>query len=203
MIIYDKKIIFIHIPKTGGTSIEDIISNGQKKKKKPDYFYGVVKGKALQHLTALEIKDRFDKFDEYLKFVTVRNPYERLISEYYWCQIKGIGHKHGQSFDDFLDYVKNIVKVGKFNENKYIDHFIPQYKFVYDNNFNIIVDKIFYFEEFGKIINFSKEITNNKNIKNIHKLKQNKKKKIKLNESQKSIIYNIYEKDFVLFNYKK
>ena len=202
MIIREKKIIFIHIPKTGGTSIEDVITSHIRKKKNPSNLYGVRNGKALQHLTALEIKNRIDNYDNFLKFVVVRNPYDRLISEYYWCQVKGVGKRSGQSFDNFLKYTSNIVKSGKFDKNIYTDHFIPQYKFVYDENSNKIVDKIFYFENFEEVLKFSAKICES-HSKSTHRLKNKNKNKIKLNEDQKSIIYETYKKDFELFNYKK
>lgn len=210
MIIHKENIIFIHIPKNGGTYIERLFFNDLDIHSNKNYknLFGIKNNKALQHLTAFEIKNLFHDFDNYLKFVIIRNPYDRLISEYYWCQISGVGYKHNQSFDNFLKYVKNIVKNNRFNENVYTDHFLPQYKFIYDDNNNLLIDHIFYYENYEDVINFLNNICNISNTKNFSDVKHcNCKKtlvkKINLNESQKSIIFNLYKKDFEFFNYKK
>ena len=160
MIIFEKKLIFIHIPKTGGTSVENIISN--ENDKKPSNLYGLKDNKILQYLSATEVKDLFEDYDRYLKFVIVRNPYDRIISEYYNCNNKNIGFKSKQSFDDFLKYVEGIVNNKKYNYLDNTFNFMPQYKFVYDKDLELIVDNIFYYEKFEEVIFFINKIFNYK-----------------------------------------
>jgi hypothetical protein len=189
------KLIFIHVPKTGGTSIEKILNlrnnyNG----------YGILENKALQHLKwnsyKLFLGDNI--FNNYYKFSVVRNPIDRLISEYYWTPLK-FGYKSGKSFDIFLNKCEEIVNNSKYKKTKYHDHFIPQYLFLCDKNDKIKVNKIFKFEEFEKINKFLKKYNNNKLE---HTVKNKFKKNIVLTSDQKNRIFSLYKKDFLLFNYK-
>ena len=67
------KFIFLHIPKTGGTSIEKYI--------KP-YCFRV----GHHHLPAKRMEKRLgpQKFNQYFKFTFVRNPWDKYVSEYKW-----------------------------------------------------------------------------------------------------------------------
>lgn len=203
MIIHKLKLIFVHIPKTGGSTISNILvpNINIHDEKYMEYLYGIKNNKALQHLSIIEIKKIVKNTDDYYKFSIVRNPYDRLVSEYYWCQIKNIGNKSGQKFDDFLNYIIDIFKNNKFDTNIYTDHFIPQYKFLYDDNI-LKVDKIFKFENFNNVLQFLKE-KYDINTNFYKHLKVHNGNKLNLTQNQKNIIYNLYKKDFELFNYPK
>lgn len=221
-----KKIIFVHIPKTGGTSIEVAMNSLYYR-----YGYGVIftneknefneirhknlkkvckmrnldrmKKYALQHFKSNEYKVLLggDIYDKYFKFSICRNPYDRIISEFFWCEIPGIGDKHGQSFDDFLKYAKKCRFNNNYYETIYHDHFIPQHEFIYDDKNNLQVDKLFKFENFNEIEFFLKEDLEIKNIPHWHK--RSKSKTIELTSKQKAKIYKMYKKDFELLNYEK
>lgn len=220
------KVIFVHIPKTGGTSIEVAINSHFYR-----YGYGVIftneeneinqiryenlkkvnemrnldvtKKFALQHFKSNEYKVLLgdDTYKEYFKFAICRNPYDRIISEFFWCEIPEIGYKHGQSFDDFLEYVQKCVLERNYYETIYHDHLIPQHEFIYDEKNNLQIDKLFKLENFDEVKNFLKEELNITNIPHWHKRSSNK--KIELTDKQKVIIYEIYKNDFILLNYKK
>lgn len=191
------KLIFIHIPKTGGTTIEEYLNLFQKCN-----GYGDFNGKSLQHLIGSDIKELLgDDFNNFFRFTIVRNPIDRAISEYYWNEI-GHGFKNGKSFDEFLDIVEEKLKGNC--QKTYLDHYLHQSKFIYDKNNNILVDKIFRFENFDKIEEFMlKNYKNNSNKfekKNVGLVR--KKNEIKLTVSQKARIYKIYKDDFINFNYQ-
>tara|TARA_A100000164_G_scaffold339938_1_gene335377 strand:- start:228 stop:815 length:588 start_codon:yes stop_codon:yes gene_type:complete len=91
--ISDKhKIIFIHIPRTSGTSIESAFKFNMDK----------VGGK---HLKASEIKRNIgnDKWNNYFKFSIVRNPWERFVSMYSMPFLRKINRLSGKSIDYFFD----------------------------------------------------------------------------------------------------
>ena len=71
--ISDKhKLIFIHIPKCAGCSIEKIFNSSM-----------------MDHQTALEIKSKHaEKWNSYFKFTIVRNTWERLVSIYHFRKEK-------------------------------------------------------------------------------------------------------------------
>lgn len=70
MIDHDTKCIFVHIPKTGGTSIEEAFGYSYS-----DLMYE-------KHLTPEEYVSEFgqDIWDSYFKFTFVRNPWDRMVS---------------------------------------------------------------------------------------------------------------------------
>ena len=199
----DKKLLFIHIPKTGGTTIEDNMETMNKPLFKGGY--GVLRKVVYQHFDYKDYTKFFgiEMFNDFIKFSVVRNPYDRIISEYYWTPVvTNLGFKSGKSFDYFLNQLIDIVNNKKYNLTIYHNHFIPQYEFICDSNKQIMVDHLFKFEEFKKILKFLKK--NKYNVDFKKKLNDCKNAhKIKLNKYQKKIIYKLYKKDFSIFKYEK
>ena len=187
--------IFIHIPKTGGSSIEKALGllkhgsgYGQDKNKK-----------AMQHYTWLDYKKKFDRvFDISYKFAVCRNPYDRVVSDYYW--FPGIGHKGNQSIDDFITHCECVVAQELYDATIYHDHFIPQYKYIFDDNDKLMVNKLFKYENFEEVEDYLKT---NYDVKEMPKVNVCKEEKLTLSNAQKERIYNIYKKDFELLGYPK
>jgi hypothetical protein len=73
MILNESRCIFVHIPKTGGTSIAKALGHFDK------VVYGV-----QDHRTIVEIRHSTPQhdFDNYYKFTIVRNPWDRMVSWY-------------------------------------------------------------------------------------------------------------------------
>jgi hypothetical protein len=97
-ISHPHKTIFVHIPKTAGTSAEAVLGmHGEKKDigVKP-YFNQQLDiehlyGRQMQHMTAQGIKATLNNdalFDAYFKFAIVRNPWDRLVSALAWTDQK-------------------------------------------------------------------------------------------------------------------
>ena len=86
MISHKHKCIFIHIPKCGGTSIEDALFKPRNERTIKDLWSGPNKYQTggLQHLMASHIIEEVggDLFDEYFKFSFVRNPWEKMVSQF-------------------------------------------------------------------------------------------------------------------------
>ena len=199
VICHSKKCIFIHIPKTAGTSIEQFIRN---KGKNYLELIGVQYNRSLHHLTAHEIKKMYPyQFNIYYKFAIIRNPYDRLLSEYYWTPVKGLGYKSGKTKADFLYNVINIVSKSKYLDNIYFDHFIPQHMFVYEGK-NLLVDQLFKFESLdlaSTVIQKNLDIHEPFPVLN----KTDSSNRIYWTQRQKEKIYELYKKDFLMFNYEK
>lgn len=151
MVFSDKyKLIFIHIPKTSGTSIEKALNLMNN-----NCGYGIKNNKAMQHYLWDNYKKYYpNKWKTYRKFSICRNPYTRFVSEYYWCMVKNVGYKGGQTIDQFIEYCKKVIDSGNYNTTIFHDHFIPQHKYIYDNNGNLMVDELFKMEEYSKIEHF-------------------------------------------------
>jgi hypothetical protein len=193
----EKKCIFIHIPKTGGTSIEQFIKDNNKNTL---LFIGVRNNRSMQHLTAYELKMLVPNiYKKYYKFSIVRNPYDKLLSEYYW---NPSAYKNGTSKKDFLKKVTEIIKTKNYFENIYNDHFIPQYNFVFNKNKNrLLVNQLFKYEDLEWVGNYLKKKL--KISRNFPYLNKNNIEKENWNEEEKEIIYNLYKNDFLFFGYEK
>jgi len=198
VVCHTRKIIFIHIPKTAGSSIEHLLRDEGKYELD---FIGVRNGRSTHHYMGIELKLILKElYPTYYKFSFVRNPYDRLISEYFWCRINNVGHKFNKTFDEFLDYVEDVIKNKKFFKPIENDHFIPQYSFLFFNN-KLLVNNIFKYEDIETVIPLIKKRLKIKTV--LQHLNKSNKNEITLTNEQKERIYNLYKIDFQTFNYEK
>jgi hypothetical protein len=149
MISHPHKTIFVHIPKTGGRSIEKVfyddlsLSNNVRNpfllQENSDTGYGP---RRLSHLKATEYFDLYyisrEIWDSYLKFSVVRDPWMRTISLYKYMYFPG-------SFQDFVKFFVRKKLDGM--KNVFLD---PQYQYVCDKNRKVIVDYILKIENLDK-----------------------------------------------------
>jgi len=104
MISHDYKFLFIHIPRTGGSSIESQFNYKENK----DYTL------STKHWTLSDWKKTLDResFDNYFKFSFVRNPWDFTISKYKDVWFTGrspggpIGERAGKTLKYFLEHYK-------------------------------------------------------------------------------------------------
>lgn len=194
--INDKyKMIFVHIPKNAGISIEEAL------------FHKKVGHKSIKQFQAHDAK----RFEEYWKFTIVRNPYDRLVSAFHFLK------KGGRNSDDANWAEKNLKGVNDFK--KFIEtledksfmeniitwqHFIPQFKYLIDFSGKLHVD---YIGKMEILESDFEEICDKLKISNVsleHKNKSDRKHWTEYyDESMKKIVHGIYFKDFELLGYEK
>ena len=207
MLDLERKLLFIHIPRTGGTSIEDNL--GVKVGKESLYGIFPYKNhkKALQHLDCKEIIDMIgnESYNSYYKFSVVRHPYFRLLSEFYWRpklqQVELPEFKVGYNFMKFLRQVKCIVDNKDYDKFIYYDHLNLIDYLMKDGE--LMVDKVI---DFDDIDNQYKFIRNKYGIsRDLEKLgsKYLTGKKCILTDQCKNLIYEIYQKDFEVFGFSR
>jgi hypothetical protein len=205
---HTNRIFFIHIPKTAGSSIEKLFNmqrpNDNNISKKKYRLFGNIKGKNLcYHHMPLEylIKNNlisYNLLDTYFVFTFVRNPYTRIISEYY--------HRK-QPTENINSFVLNKIYKNYKNETLeglYFNHLIPQWKFIYHNGIN-------YCDFIGKFENLYDDIKKLKKRCNIpvsntlpHEKKGDYEKNVHyFDKVSREIINFVYNKDFEYFNYNK
>lgn len=189
-----KELKFIHVTKTGGTTIENLGKDNNilwgRFHKEYGWWHQPFNKKTLN------LKKKYDWF------LVVRNPYDRVISEFYckWgTPIKK--DKYNVSDNEFNEIIKYYINNRLTDHTKLgIGHYLEQYKY-YDEKFNI---RILKFEniksDFQKLmsdynINITIDRCDNKNIK-VKTIES-------LSEENIKLINKIYHKDFELFNYEK
>ena len=225
MIHHAHKCIFIHIPKTGGTSIETSLTG-------IDWYFvnkGIEKHCTLDELERFPYmgkdagkqagkiypKYRFHAPDErkevqaasrrlfppealesYFKFTFVRNPFEWVVSTFFWSD--ALKKKYKEDFNFFVQ--KHLA------ENRNHFHSDSQYRYTLHKG-SPVMNFIGKFENFAQ--DFSTVMRNlglPDGTKPLHLNKNKSRPQVKYQEiyDKKSldIVYNKYKLDFKKFNYE-
>jgi len=199
-----KRVIFIHIPKTAGESIENKLGMYGANGNPLHNFWGIYQGHVLQHLTAEQIKRVMKKevFDSCFKFSFVRNPWDKTVSEYHWYL------QYGEPLE-FKEWIKTLrVRIQSFSNPHLLEvgHNIPQYKFIYDNNGQLLVNYIGRFENLTKDFAFVCQSINvgDHSIPHLKSTsaKQRGGYRGYYDDDTRGLVEAIYHKDIKLFGYE-
>lgn len=194
---YDKtSSIYIHIPKTAGTSVADALYGNRK----------VGHG----HFNCEEFRlESEEKFETYFKFAFVRNPWDRLVSSYFhlssppdWVgtRTKNVSKYINARSVDFNSFVLLLSSDKRLQS--WI-HMIPQSDFIFSSGENK-VDFIGKFESLNDDVyyvarklnvDFENLPHNNKSIKNKHYSEY-------YNEFSLKFVSEFYKQDIDNFNYE-
>jgi hypothetical protein len=236
------KVIFVHIPKTAGTSIEyalgmhgninyigEISYTHQKKN------WDTLFGDGLQHMTITELKEIIDKFgfsdyknlgwlkwkydilyhrlingigkgagknnnhifEHYYKFSVVRNPYDRLVSSFFW--------NNPASNDIDHDTQRFHYEINKLHRNGLAAskiHYKPQYCYLYQEQ-KLMVDEILKFESLNN--DFSRLCNKLGFFCSLQERMKGNHSKFELyyTSAIKEKVYNLYKEDFNFFGYSR
>lgn len=199
---YNDQIIFIHIPKNGGTSISKAFDFNR-----------------TSHIKTSEIlvnrKNR--KFwKSHFSFAIVRHPIPRFISLYNYARMEvsyyhnninpenslyGIHEDFQLLKDKTISECVDLLIENKLKHDKAWNHWMPQYSWVYIDN-ELLVDRIYKIEEldflrhdlnqrFGVILPKQRYNVSNSSTQQIKQLSDRSKQKL----------LHYYRKDLELFNY--
>jgi hypothetical protein len=158
----EPKFIFIHIQKTGGVSISNLLRR---------YSPTTTPGRGLRHISARRALKQVENPDDYFKFAFVRNPWDRLVSWYTMIDEarKGVADgtaepmtrrlikknnlfkyvlRCGPTFDEF---VKNCTEK-QWMGNGYYSFTFNQLRYLTDKNGEVLVDFIGRFENLAQDI---------------------------------------------------
>jgi hypothetical protein len=152
--------IFVHIPKTAGTSVEAVLGmHGDKQDigirpyfnqtPDPEHLYGG----HLQHLTAARLRIVLQdeaRFKRYFKFAVVRNPWDRLVSTCAWSDQKWArGIELGRpEFDLFVRQLHGASRAAKATSRPMIlpAQLEPQISYVLDEQRQLLLDFVARYE---------------------------------------------------------
>jgi len=186
--------IFIHIPKAAGTSISNELY-----------------GKRNGHLRALFVKNKLgDEFTNKYSFSVSRNPYDRLYSAYRFAiqgetkdgAIANSSFYQQDMFASFESFVNNWLVYQNLDNLDPV--FQPQYLYVFNEEFELIIDDLFKLEDLNNV----EEVLSNKLNKSIKfkksnvSQKQSNRKEV-YTKSLKEKVFKLYKNDFQLLGYEK
>lgn len=150
MISHQWRCIFIHIPKTAGSSIEEVIWPSRHSRALDDLWMGFVntyrneyQTGGLQHLLATHVRQAVgeDVFNNYFKFSFVRNPWDKAVSQFSYMKDRpDLRDYLGMQQDTpFAGYLERIAR------RKHVQ-WEEQVRFLLDENGERLVDFIGRFE---------------------------------------------------------
>lgn len=186
-------LLFIHVPKVAGTSIEQAIYDTDR------WLSG--------HCYALDYyKENREEFRRLFSFGFVRNPYDRLVSAFLYLK------KGGGSFDDFLfsqetlidlDFKEFVFELQKNPKLLSWIHFQPQHLFLCDEEKKILVKYV------GKYESIQEDFFTICQKNNMKKILPNTNTNPHINytfyydKETAKIVSEIYDDDFKIFGYTK
>lgn len=194
------KLCFVHIPKTAGTSVEKVLNMNQS-----DSLFAHAKHKLYsvtpQHLHLAEICKEMPVAETYDIFTIVRNPYDRLVSEYkhfkknWWAR-----EFHDVSnFDDFVYKTLNLSPEERIF--KFDNHLEPQVNFLNRSDLQV---EIFRFEDLSPLEAWlSEKISTQVILPHERKTQSTDYRDFYTSKHLRDFVSEFYNKDFQAFSYKK
>ena len=211
----DINLLFIHIPKTGGTSFEYYLSQKYNIPLNNDSLSGFLNNddteinnlkekyqikSSMQHFTYRNILDLKNEriinidFENNLKIISiVRNPYTKIVSDLFTNFLMNKNTSKEEVYD--------ILYSNYIHSDKYDNHNLPQFSFLIDENEKLLENiTIFKTETLtDSLINYGYKdfyVYINKNYMSIDYLSY-------LNDDSIRLINDFYSNDFEYFNYEK
>ena len=207
----NKDILFIHIPKTGGTSVEKFFNANRF----AVLFYDDA-GNKTQYLNSLNnltkcspqhmhgdlFKAYFDLSKFSSIFMMVRHPVERIVSEYNWRM--RIAKIEKTKNTEINTWINEALQAYSSNPYIYDNHLRPQWHFLLDNC------KVFKLEDkmnFEWVESIEKHCDIKFQIREVRIFFSSglptKDIGMKLSKETFDLICKFYEKDFEIFKYEK
>jgi hypothetical protein len=219
-------VIYFHIPKTGGISINtylfELLNDNERiifyKANKFGHYNVSPSGDIGNHYTPHIVKKYIKVYDLINKFVVTRNPYDRAVSDYHWRKLTKFGDIV-DSFDEYLEFVRDEIQYNRYSWIDYLNgvenlentskigidysvrkelfHIIPQY-YYYSPNIEILK-----YENLNS--EFAKFAARNDiplgNIPKTNSSHHDKYQSYYDRVENRNIIKQVYARDFEVFNY--
>jgi hypothetical protein len=142
---HDRQFLFVHIPKTGGTTILTVLGLWRSQRQAdPTSLFGDYAGFDLQHLTLAQVAQFLtaEEYSRYYKFAFVRNPWDRAVSAALWrtrFADEGI-----RDLRDYVAWAEAVIRRGPHTGSDV--HALPQSAFLIGPSGEVEIDHIGRFE---------------------------------------------------------
>lgn len=179
MIHHQHKCIFVHITKTAGSSITKAL--GKHDNENP-------------HRNIFKYREQIEEniFNKYFKFAVVRNPWDRMVSEYHYQKQRKDGRHTNLSFEQYL---KQGHPAQTSDQLKWISN-------INNGDVKLLVDYVIRFEDLNKgIKEVSDKIGYDLELPKINTSVHNEYKTY-YTDKTKQIIYKSHRNDIKFFKYE-
>ena len=191
--INDKLVLFVHVPKTGGSSVVSHLSSlGELS------LYGQIGRPDLpcspRHFHAKLLEGFFaeDFFD--WTFMIVRHPVERLLSQYHYQTRKPNLLRNNLPFSLWLRYVFMRCRANPYYRN---NHYRPQHEFEMPHT------HVFRLEDgLTEPLNCLARVAELQEIKEPPWENKSQLRQIEISSSDREVIYKTYEEDYRRYGYE-
>lgn len=193
-----KLIFFAHVPKTGGSSVEDYLirrfgSLAMVDRHKHKGIPGTGLISPITHLSTLDLEEILPENLD-LCFAVVRDPLKRIISEYRWQQ-----NSSRMSRLSFSTWLRLSIGAAKKDPRIYENHIRPQSEMVPENA------EFFRLEDgFDALINRLDEVTDTlaEGVEMGHLLKRSSARQVEVSREDAEIVADYYSVDYNRFGYE-
>ena len=218
MVIHKYKLVFVHVPKCAGVSITHMLMPhivGHNTSGEVGHLSGELKemfelrGKQKHKFGRLYVPDGdigAKQWRDYFKFAIVRNPWDRVVSEFECRHTLPYGtrlsRKPSTDFTEFLLYCKARVMDWTRRADIYWAHAQPQSAFVTNDRGEIILDEIFRFEDLDRVVDVLKDKTGLPLELPMLNNTPHKKYREYYNGDTREFVRKLYAKDIKMFEYE-
>ena len=189
-------VLYVHIPKTAGSSIIKSIPNLKVLGHRPIFYESSDK----IHLHRMNVLHRVPRLNEYISFAVKRNPYTRFLSAYFYLSniedpnntLDILARDVIRSYDGINDFIKDLP----YHMERII-HFVPQHVFITHNG-RIIIDHVLPFEDFPHNLN---QVFHD--IPPIMHVNKSTRHDIQLTDESIQMLQDCYRDDFEILGYDR
>lgn len=183
--------LFVHIPKCGGTSVENQIG----------IFHG--------HRSAVYFRAADPAlFARAFKCTIVRNPYDRLVSGFHYLKHHTnapLNHRWVERnlsrFDEFHQFAEALEEPALRRQVLAWKHFVPQWYFACDRTGAPMVDHVGKIEHFGAFLDELARQTPLRISNEVHRASVRRPWEEYYSERARRVVADMYREDFRIFGY--
>lgn len=191
-----QKCIFVHIPKTGGSSVTTILKRDSLLSSKHEIISDGGQGSTFGELVELGGRSA----GEYFSFAFVRNPWDRFVSAYHYVVQRRPELTAVSTFGKFADFARAVGDDPA--EFLSIRYFRPQWNFLQPGDSGQQIDFVGRFENFDVDLKYALKKIGHSNVRIRHRKKSRRSDyREYFDDETRRAVGKIYARDIDYFEY--